>query len=138
MTFKDRHRELQHLVRELTLVHNHNLTFKSAAPQDTLLMFAEGALVLITLERFLRVVLRSDVTDEDTLPNLLEKTTSARLPLLRLPAPDRARAIKEIKDVRNTILHGNYEQAARQAGCASVADYFKEQFTPEVEKLYQK
>ncbi|MBI2393241.1 MAG: hypothetical protein HYV09_26890 [Deltaproteobacteria bacterium] len=38
--------------------------------------------------------------------------------------------------MRNTILHGNYEQAARQAGCASVDAYFQTQFASEVEALY--
>lgn len=35
------------------------------------------------------------------------------------------------------MLHGNYEQAAKQAGCASTSEYFQKEFTPEVEKLYQ-
>lgn len=102
-----------------------------------MLLFAEAALVLIVLERFLRVILASEATEDDTLPNLLEKATSARLCMLKLPAADRAQAIREIKNVRNTILHGNYEQAARQAGCSSVTDYFKRQFAPEIERLFQ-
>lgn len=49
---------------------------------------------------------------------------------------DQQDGIKKLCDVRNTILHGNYEQAARQAGCASVDAYFQTQFASEVEALY--
>jgi hypothetical protein len=136
MTFKTAQREIQELVRELTWVRQHNLTFKEGDSQEDLLMFSEAALVLIALERFLRMILGAEVTDRDTLPNLLEKATGARLALLTLPVPDRQRAIREVTNVRNTILHGTYEQAAHQAGCVSVPDYFKKQFTPEVEHLY--
>lgn len=98
-------------------------------------------MVLIVLERFLRMVLRrnspTDVSDKDTLPNLLEKVTGDRLRLLRLPLPDRAKTIKTITSVRNTMLHGNYEQAAREAGSATVKDYFKTHYTPEVESLFR-
>jgi hypothetical protein len=137
MTFKSAHREFQELARELILVRQHNLKFKEGDSQQDILLFSEAALVLIALERFLRMILGVEASDKYTLPNLLEKATSARLALLKLPAPDRQQAILEVTNVRNTMLHGNYEQAAQQAGCASVADYFKNQFTPEVERLYQ-
>ena len=137
-TFKEQNREFQELVRELLLVRKHNLTFKPGDPQDAVLMFAEAALVLTAMERFLRIVLRAEATDSDTLPNLLEKATSGRLDLIRFhPGTNRTDAIKRIKDVRNTLLHGNYEQAARQAGCNTTAEYFQRQFAPEIETLFQ-
>ena len=137
-TFKEQNRELQELVRELFLIRNHNLAFKPGEPLDKILLFAEAALVLIAMERFLRIILPGEATDADTLPNLLEKATSKRIDLIRFHAStDRADAIRRIKDVRNSLLHGNYEQAARQAGCANTLEYFQEQFTPEVEKLCQ-
>lgn len=136
-TFKEQNREFQELVRELVLVRKHNLSFKVGDPQDSLLMFAEAALVLTAMERFLRIILRAEATDGDTLPNLLEKATSQRLDLVRFHvATDRADAIRRIKDVRNTLLHGNYEQAAMQAGCSGTAEYFQTQFAPEIEVLY--
>jgi hypothetical protein len=83
------------------------------------------------------VTLGAEASDKDTLPNLLEKTTSARLHLLKLDAPKRELAIKQLTDVRNTSQHGNYEQAAAQANVASVAEYFGKVFAGEVEALYQ-
>lgn len=137
-TFKERNRELQELVRELAVVRNHNLGFKPGDDQSTLLMFAEAALVLTAMERFLRVILAGNATDADTLPNLLEKATSTRIDLIRFPpAWDRNTVIKQVKDVRNTLLHGNYEQAAQRSGCASTSEYFQKQFAPEIETLTQ-
>lgn len=40
-TFKEEHEALQHIVRELTLVRQHNLGFKQGGPQQSLLHFAE-------------------------------------------------------------------------------------------------
>jgi len=134
-SFRDRHPEFQHLVRELQLVRAHNLQFKDGDAQDQILLFAEAALVCLALERFARAVLGSDATDRDTLPNLLEKAVSKKL--LSVPWQDQADGIRRIKNVRNTILHGNYEQAARDAGCASASDYFKTQFAGEIDQMYQ-
>jgi hypothetical protein len=120
-----RHRELQELVRELQWLRTHNLQFKDGDPQQDILLFAEGAMVLLVLERFLRVILGADATERDTLISLLEKSTSERLGLLTLPHRDRATTIWQLGDVRNTLLHGNYEQAAAGARRASVAEYFK-------------
>jgi hypothetical protein len=94
-------------------------------------------MVLLSLERFLRILPGVEATDSDTLPGLLEKATSESRQVLKLPAEDRKDAIRRIKDVRNTIMHGNFEQATRQAGLKSVEEYFKTQFAPEVEALYQ-
>ena len=71
------------------------------------------ALTCLALERFLRIILGSEATDADTLHNLLEKATCQRLNLLTLPCDDRQDGIRRIVAVRNTLLHGNYEQAAR-------------------------
>ena len=135
MAFKDDHLDLQHLVRELHVLRRHNLGFKEGDPHDELLLFAEGAVVLLTLERFMRAILGTDATDADTLFNLLQKAVSKNL--IRLPWNDQEDGIKRLKDVRNTILHGNFEQAARQAGCASVPEFFKTKFAAEIERLYE-
>ena len=132
-TFRDRHREIQELVRELAVVRNHNLQFKEGDPQDTMLLFAEAALVLIVLERFVRAVLGPEATDTDTIYNLLEKAVSKRL--LTVPWNDQQDGIRRMKNVRNTLLHGNYEQAAHQTGCKSVQEYFNVRFASEVETL---
>ena len=97
-------------------------------------MFAEAALVVLVLERFLRAVLDPDVTDGDTLYNLLQRAVSKGL--IVTPWDSQEDGIRRLKDVRNTILHGNYERAARDAGCASVESYFKTQFASEVEAMF--
>lgn len=130
--FKSRHREIQELVRELMLIRKHNLTFKEGDPQDTMLLFAEGAVVLVTLERFVRAVLGARASDRDTLPNLLEKAVKDSL--LHVPWDDQQDGIRRIKNVRNALLHGNYEQSAYQESC-SVDDFFKKKFASEVELL---
>jgi len=131
-TFKDRHREIQELVRELKIIRNHNLKFNEGDPQDTILMFAEAALVIVILERFVRAVV-GDATDSDTIYTLLQRAGSKGL--LKVPWEDQEDGIRKIKDVRNTLLHGNYEQAARQSGCASVQEFFTQKFASEVEAL---
>ncbi len=45
--------------------------------------------------------------------------------------------IRQVTNIRNTLLHGNYEQAARQAGYSDVEAYFREQFAPEIEGMYK-
>jgi hypothetical protein len=129
-------RSLLETLRELVVVRNHNLAFGPKDDQATLLMMAEGSLVLVGLERFLRVTLGSEATDTDTLPNLLEKATGDRLKLLTLPADDRSLAVSQIKSVRNTTQHGNYEQAAKDSLVASPREYFGKVYASEVEKLY--
>lgn len=135
-TFRASHREFQELVREHSLLRRHNRAFKDGETQDSLLLFAEAALVLVVLERFLRMIL-GPAGDEQTLHNLLEQATGARHRLLVLPGSDRDDAIRRITGVRNTLLHGNYEQAARESGCASVSEYFRTTFAAEVEALYE-
>jgi|SRR5262249_38150651 len=138
-TFKEQHEELQHIVRELVLVRKHNLVFKTGDPQHNLLHFAEGLLVLLALERFLRAVLGTKANDRHTLPNLLEMATSAKRNLLTIPGTwTREQAIKAVTEVRNTLMHGNYEQAAKGAGSPNVRGYFKSgQYISEVEALFQ-
>ncbi len=135
VTFKDAHPEIQHLVRELQLVRKNNLKFKEGDPQDTLLLFAEAALVCLALERFVRAVLGEDATEKDTLYNLLQKAVARGL--LRVPWDDQQDGIAKISRVRNSLLHGSYEQAAREARCASVAEYFKTVFASEIEAMYK-
>jgi hypothetical protein len=130
-TFKERNREIQELVRELGLLRAHNLRFKEGDPQERLLLFAEAALVFLVLERFVRAIL-GDAKDSETLFNLLERAVSRNL--LTLPWKNQQDGIRAICDARNALLHGNYEQAARNAGCESTAVYFKTVYAREIER----
>jgi hypothetical protein len=132
-TFKDENRALQELTRELAVLRQHNLQFKEGDPQHALLMFAEAAVVCMTMEHFVRIVLGGTAPADATLFNLLQMAVSRGL--LAVPWDDQQDGIKKIVAVRNSLLHGNYAQAAREAGCASVADYFRLQFASEVETM---
>jgi hypothetical protein len=138
-TFKEQHEELQHIIRELVCVRRHNQTFRTGDPQENLLHFAEGLLVLLALERFLRAILTPEANETHTLPNLLEMATSAKRKLLTIPGSwTRAQAIAAITQVRNTLMHGNYEKAASGAGSPNVRGYFTSgTYISEVEQLFQ-
>jgi len=133
--FKDENRALQELVRELILVRSHNLTFKDGEPLHDVLLFAEAGLVCMTFEHFIRVVVGDAGPPGATLFNLLEIAVSKGL--IRLPWDDQQDGIKKVCAVRNSILHGNYAQAARETGRASVAEYFKTQFASEIETMFK-
>ena len=57
--------------------------------------------------------------------------------LIKIPWDDQQDGIKKIVAVRNSLLHGNYAQAAREAGCVSVAGYFNSQFAGELEGMFK-
>jgi hypothetical protein len=133
--FKDENRALQELVRELLLVRSHNKSFKDGDNLAEVLLFAEAGLVCMTFEHFVRVVVGNQATSNATLHNLLEVAVSKAL--LRLPWADQQDGIKKVCAVRNTLLHGNYAQAAHEAGKSSVAEYFGTVFASEIEVMYQ-
>jgi len=136
-TFKDRHREMQEIARELALLRSGNLRHREGDPQERLLLISEAALTCLALERFVRIVLGSDAAPSDTLYNLLQKAVSSRRRLLRLPWDDQEDGIRRVVNVRNTLLHGNYETAAQAEGCATVAEYFKTKFASETERMFE-
>ncbi len=59
MTLLEKYPELQQLLRELLALREHN---KGTVLQIESLLFAEGALVLLSMERFLRIILGADAT----------------------------------------------------------------------------
>jgi hypothetical protein len=135
MTFKDEHRPLQELARELDLLRRHNLQFKAGDPQHHLLLMAEAALTCLTMEHFVRIVVGDKAPAGATLHNLLEVAVARGL--LRVPWDDQQDGIRKICAVRNTLLHANYAQAAREAKCESVEAYFKGPFASEIERTFE-
>lgn len=131
--FKEKFKDLQHIVRELCLLRKHNKSFKEGDPQDTLLLFAEASLTILCLERFLRIIPEIKASEVDTLYNLLERALSKNI--LNLKTQDKE-YFKKIVNVRNSILHGNFEQCARDYNLSSVEEYFKTQFASEIETLF--
>lgn len=104
------------------------------------LLFAEGALAVITLERFLRMILgkTGEAYKNVTLVPLLAEATGTKKNLLTLvPGMNKDEAIKTVGLVRNTMLHGNWEQITQSLGYTTVPEFFQKGFTPAVELLYQ-
>lgn len=128
MTFKEKYRDYQELTREHDLLRNHN---KANPDQSKLLLFAEGALIIIMLERFLRMLPDLKAQDSETLYPLFKRAVDEKI----FAISDQHR--KDMLDIRNTILHGNFEQAAKQAKVASKEEYFKTQYASEIERFYQ-
>ena len=135
MSFREEYKTLQELVRELLLLRKHNGALKEANSQEKLLLFAEAALVLMTLERFLRILPGVNATDKETLPVLLQRAVAIRQ--LTLPPPQDMTVVDRVRKFRNSLLHANYEQAVKKSGAKNVEDYFKTQFAPELEFLFQ-
>jgi hypothetical protein len=135
--FKDQNEPMQHLVRELHLLRQHNMSFKDGDRLDNVLMLAEGATVTLAIEHFVRIVLGDRAQERDTLGTLLQLATAGPKPLLVLPLDDQADGRRKLCRVRNALMHGNFKQAAREAGCASVRQYFQTQFAGEIETSFR-
>jgi hypothetical protein len=137
MTFKEQYQDFQRIALEIKRLRDHNVSF----PGDSsdLFFFAEGTMVLLGIERFLRMILGADARQEHTLHNLLEMVTSSKRNLIVLPGGlQRDAMIRAIVKVRNVIMHGNYEQAAKESGLASKDDYFRSsRYIKDVELLYR-
>lgn len=138
-TFKDENRVLQELARELDQLRKHNLGFREGDPQNTMLMFAEAGVVCMALEHFVRIVLGPLGNSPDgkglSLHNLLEKAVAEDL--IKLPWVDQQDGIRQVCSWRNSLLHANYAQSAREAGCSSDREYFRKQFAPMVETMFK-
>jgi hypothetical protein len=134
--FKDRYRELQQIARELSEVRKVNLYAPANDPARR--PMSEGLLTLLALERFLRIVLGSRATRKDTLRPLLRMVMEPPLNI-RLPGHlDPDGTIKLVTDVRNTLMHGNFEEAADRVGATHKDDYFiSSAHVRELEMLYK-
>jgi hypothetical protein len=129
--FKEENKDFQEIVRELSFLRTHNIENKENP--NTYLLFAEGALTLVGLERFLRIFREISPTRKDTLKNLLtrflehvdteillkmanfiNRKCNVKLSKLSFFVDNNA-ALKDIiiefvGDFRNGFLHGNFEQ----------------------------
>ena len=125
------------MVLEHKRLREHNMTFKSDSLE--LFLFAEASLILLMLERFLRMILKGRAKDGATLFNLLELATSKNVDLIVLPGMlSTQETIKRISTIRNTLMHANYEEAALTSGLVSKDEYFQSgQFASEIESLYR-
>ena len=107
-SFRELYPDFEELLCEIDCVRAHNFEIERGASQQHPLIVAEGALIVLAFERFLRLALAERATGSDTLHNLLEKAASGNDPLL----PRNELTIKLLTTVRNVTLHGNFEQGA--------------------------
>lgn len=136
-TFKENYKDFAILCRELMLVREHNKKFESGEDQKYFLIYSEAMLTLLTLERFLRVIPALKAKKSDFLKDLLKRALDPKNPILVCPGCDIDILIKEINGVRNTLVHGNFEQAALECGLASKDEYLKTQLLPEIETIFK-
>lgn len=135
-TFKELNRPLQEMVRELALVRRHNLGFKDGDDLSGVLMFAEGGLVCMVFEHFVRMVVYTNHPDAPPnmqLRGLLDYAVARGL--FTLPFPSQEDGKQAVCAHRNALLHGNFSQAAVQSGCATIEEYFKTRYAPEMEAM---
>lgn len=121
-------------LKELVSLNQHNKTYEPGDPQDGLMMFAEGALCMVLVEAAARRWVGDGVLAADA--RFREVLKSAAESGLRIPFDDPEDGIERLAAVRNTLVHGNFEQAARQAGGRDVPRYFGEQYAAEIERMY--
>ncbi|MBX3269802.1 MAG: hypothetical protein KF729_06055 [Sandaracinaceae bacterium] len=122
-------------IEELISLNRHNKTYGPHDPQDGLLMFAEGALCMTLIEAAARRWVGDGVLPADAKFRPVLKAAAASG--LRIPFDDADDGITKLCAVKNTLVHGNFEQAARGAGGRDVATYFKEQYAGEIERMYR-
>lgn len=138
MTFKEKYKDFAILCGELAYVREYNR--KTAAldgSRKQFLVLSEAMLTLLALERFLRILPAVKAKKSDSLKDLLQRTLNPEKPILICAGCDIDILIKEIVSVRNTLIHGNFEQAAIQSKLSSKDDYLKIALIPEVEVLYK-
>ena len=125
-TFKDSNRAFQHIVREVLVLRAHNQRFKPDDPQDTLLHFSEACMTILALEHFVRIILGPDSNDKNgkalTLHPLLERAVTKKL--IQIPHDKPEEAIGQLCSIRNSFLHGNFDEAAKAHGCTSTDELF--------------
>src|SRR4051812_6367465 len=99
MATDEENKTLQELLRELEWLRAHNQECRGrGAPA---LPVAEAAIVLMTLERFLRILPGIHATDKETLPQLLQRAVAIQV--LALPDPGGGAVIDRVRRIRNAV-----------------------------------
>lgn len=141
-SFRELHPDFEELLCEIDCVRAHNFDIERGASQQHPLIVAEGALIVLALERFLRIVLAQRATSSHTLHNLLEMAASGNDPMF----PRNEGLIKALTTVRNVTMHGNFELGAANyvhkfpertsMPARSVADFLRTSFGNDIAVIY--
>lgn len=132
--FKDKYKDLQFLIKEMYILRSYNDKKAKDKKFDELFLFSEASALFICLERFLRVLPAIKASNSDTIYNLMERA----LKLFNSPYINitNERLTKVVTDIRNGILHGNFEKCAYEYKC-DVEQYFgKGHFTQDIQIIF--
>lgn len=142
-TFKEQHRDLQFVIKNYIVLRAYNdQQGKNGTPDDAFL-FAEASVLCVAFERFLRITPAMKAKDTETLGPLLDRAFAKNNPIFK---PVHAAPIedfkKAIRDIRNGVMHGNFEQLAKvyigKGLISNLEEYFKLGFlTKDMEIIFQ-
>ena len=136
MNFKEKYRDFQELVRELIFIRNHNISSTNNNSSSSFIFFAEGALILLVLERFLRIIPQLMARDEESLTKLLNRAVTQNILTLPTNPENNEALIKSISTFRNNLFHGLFEKSATRSGHLTKEEFFKKVYLLEIHKLY--
>lgn len=136
-TFKQEQWLFGEMGRELQIIGRHNAEMYAAHRNTEILVFAEASLVMLAFEHFLRGLLKDEALDTHTLPPLLRMALKPDRGLLAPPAGMSIDdTVKVVREFRNSLMHGNIQQAATRAGSASVLEYLAGPFAAETKQVF--
>jgi len=136
-TFKQEQWLFGEMGRELQIIAQRNAAMQAAHKYTEILVFAEASLVMLAFEHFLRVLLKDEAQDHHTLPPLLKMALEPDRGLLDPPTGmSIVDTVKLVKEFRNSLMHGNIQQASTRAGCATVLEYLAGPFGTETKQVF--
>jgi hypothetical protein len=140
-SFRDQHLELQYLIQDCRTLRLFNNAQAAAGTNKNCMLFAEAAVLCVALERFLRIIPVMLATDSDTIYNLLDRALTKNNPIFKPIHTDHNNLVRVINDIRNGIMHGNFEKLAKfyidKKLIQNTDDYFyKAYFTQDIQIIY--
>lgn len=140
-SFKEKNKELQFLIRDMLSLRSFNDSQAKNDTPDKALLFAEAAVLCVAFERFLRIIPAIKAKDGDTLSNLLDKAFAKKNPVFKPIHSANVESFKKaLRDIRNGILHGLYDDLAKpykkDGKISSTEEYFKNFFTQDMELIF--
>jgi hypothetical protein len=143
-TFRDQYLDLQYLIKNMIDLRQYNDQQAQSGNNHNCLLFAEAATLCVAFERFLRVLPAIKAKQGETLSNFIERALPAKKkPLFKSPYPNipNTRIVKVVRDIRNGILHGLYEELAaeyKHKGVSNTTDYFSGgYFTQDMQIIFE-
>src|SRR5713101_939818 len=135
-TFQDQYKEIGFIADEIKRLRSLNTSIIINSHQGFL--FAEAAITCMATERFLRIIPSMNATDKDTFSNLIDRALSKKR--LNLGIPNNTVSVARYKKVslqiRNGMLHGNFEQLANHYRCSKDIYFGQGSFTQDIQVIF--